>query len=70
MITSSTGTAVVSLAAELSYDRALIKVCEAHSIDTTTRRFSHPKEERARLERELMAIGIDLASSSGNASEG
>ena len=66
MIESSGGTAVVALAAELSYDRALIKVCEAHAIDTTTKRFSHPKEERARLEYELRAIGIDLVSSSGD----
>ena len=69
MIESSGGTAVVALAAELSYDRALIKVCEAHTINTTTRRFSHPKEERARLERELTAIGIDLAPSSGDGAE-
>ena len=66
MLESSGGTAVVALAAELSYDRALIKVCDAHAIDTTTRRFSHPKEERARLEHELTAIGIDLVSSSGD----
>jgi len=69
MLESSGGAAVVALAAELSYDRALIKVCEAHSVDTTTRRFSHAKEERARLEGELMAIGIDLVSSSGDGVE-
>ena len=66
MLESSGGTAVVALAAELSYDRSLIKVCEEYAIGTTTRRFSHPKEERDRLEHELTAIGIDLASSSGD----
>ena len=66
MLESSTGTAAVALAAELSYDRALIKVCEAQAIDTTSRRFSQPNEERARLERELTAIGIHLVASPGD----
>jgi hypothetical protein len=56
--------AAVALSAELSYDRALIKVCEAHGIAVMPLRFAHPGEERARLERELVAIGIDLVASS------
>ena len=64
MLESAGATAVVALAAELSYDRALIKVCEAHGIDATTRRFSRPREERARLEGELLAIGVDLVPTS------
>ncbi len=66
MLESSRATGVVALAAEISYDRALIKVCEANGIEATTSRFSRPREERARLERELIAIGIDLVSSSTN----
>ena len=56
--------ASAALAAELSYDRALIKVCQAHGIAVMPWRFSHPNEERTRLESELVAIGIDLIASS------
>ena len=35
--------AATVLAAELSYDRALIKVCEAHGIDAIALRFSRPE---------------------------
>ena len=52
--------ASTALAAELSYDRALIKVCQAHGIAVMPWRFSHPGEERGRLERELVTIGVDL----------
>ncbi len=52
--------ASTALAAELSYDRALIKVCQAHGIEVMPLSFSRPGEERARLEGELVAIGIDL----------
>ena len=62
MLDSTRDTAGVALAAELSYDRALLKVCEAHRIDTSPRRFSWPGEERSRLERELESVGIDLLS--------
>jgi hypothetical protein len=64
MLQSNRGTAVIALAAELSYDRALIKLCEAHAIETTIVRYSHPQRERARLEAALSAIGIDLVSAS------
>jgi hypothetical protein len=56
--------AATALAAELSYDRALIKVCEAHGIAAVALRFSRPSAERARLEGELFAIGIDVVGSS------
>ncbi len=62
MIESAGETAVIALAAELSYDRALVKVCAAHGIDVTTRRFTNPKQERVELEQELTALGIDLVS--------
>jgi hypothetical protein len=56
--------ASTALAAELSYDRALIKVCQAHGIEVMPMRFSHPSDERARLEGELVAMDIDLRASS------
>jgi len=62
MLESASHAAAAALAAELSYDRALLKVCEAHGIVTSPRRFSQPREERARLERELEGVGIDLVS--------
>ena len=69
MLESARDTAVVALAAELSYDRALIKVCEAYGIDATTLRYSYPEQERSRLERELIAIGIDVVSPARNQAE-
>jgi hypothetical protein len=53
--------ATLALAAEVSYDRALIKLCIANGIEADARGFSHPGAERARLERNLVAAGIDLA---------
>ena len=58
--------ASTALAAELSYDRALIKVCQAHGIEVMPMRFERPSAGRARLESELVAIGIDLVASSRN----
>ncbi len=52
--------ASTALAAELSYDRALIKVCQAYGIEVMPIRFSRPGDERSRLEGELVAIGVDL----------
>jgi hypothetical protein len=52
--------ASLALAAEVSYDRALIKLCTAHGIEADALGFSHPGPERARLERDLAAVGIDL----------
>jgi hypothetical protein len=48
------GTPVVeALARELSYDGALIRLCESLDVATTPDRFANPVRERARLEREL-----------------
>jgi hypothetical protein len=64
---STTSTA---LSAELSYDRALVKLCEAHGIDVKYSSFSRPDQERARLERRLVAIGVDLVASSRGPGKG
>jgi hypothetical protein len=53
-------TAHHALANEISYDRALIKLCRAKGVDAVPARFAHPRAERARLERKLAAAGIDL----------
>jgi hypothetical protein len=49
-----------ALACEIAYDRALIKLCEAHDLEVVAANFAHPKEERAHLEHELGAAGFDL----------
>jgi hypothetical protein len=63
-------TTSTALSAELSYDRALIKLCEAHGIDVKYASFAPPGEERARLERRLVAIGVDLVALSPGPAEG
>jgi hypothetical protein len=68
---SSPGSAAsTTLSAELSYDRALTKLCEAHGIDVKYLGFSRPGQERARLERKLVTIGIDLVALSQGPGEG
>jgi hypothetical protein len=52
--------AEASLAAEITYDRALIHLAAAHGIDVAPRNFCHPAIERERLEIELTRLGIDL----------
>jgi hypothetical protein len=54
-------TAYSSLAAEIAYDRALIKLCETNAIPVTATSFVYPREERHRLEVELATAGVDLA---------
>lgn len=49
-----------ALAFEIAYDRALIKLCEAHDLEVVAANFAHPKEERAHLENELGVAGFDL----------
>ena len=49
------------LAAEVTYDRALVKLCTTNGIEADALAFSNPSAERARLERELATVGIDLA---------
>jgi hypothetical protein len=49
------------LAAEVSYDRALVSLCTGRGIEVIRCGFAHRQEERGRLERELARAGIDLA---------
>lgn len=53
--------AYVALAAEIAYDRALIKLCAAYGIDAVPADFAHPGDERAQLEQALADAGVDLA---------
>jgi hypothetical protein len=50
-----------ALARELSYDGALIRLCESLQVSTGPDRFANPVRERARLERELTALGVELS---------
>ena len=52
--------AYAALASEVAYDRALVNLCAARGIDVDPQRFTHPGQERSRLERELAATGVDL----------
>ncbi len=54
------GSSYSALAAQLSYDRSLIKLCETLHVESSARRFAHPLAERHRLERELARLGLDL----------
>ena len=58
--TPSGNTASRALAAEIAYDRALIRLCETHEIEVAITNFSFPKPERARIERLLAVAGVDL----------
>ena len=49
-----------ALAAEVSYDRSLIKLSESLDIAASASNFTHPREERRRLETRLAECGIDL----------
>ena len=49
-----------ALARELSYDGALIRLCESLEVRATPEWFDSPRRERARLERELLRRGILL----------
>ena len=53
--------ACIALAAEITYDRALIKLCASRHIEVNVMGFARPRHERERLERELALAGIDLA---------
>jgi hypothetical protein len=47
-----------ALARELTYDGALIRLCDSLNVRTTPSWFDSPRQERARLERELSHRGI------------
>ena len=53
-----------ALAVEVAYDRALISLCIEHDISASVTDFDQPWAERARLEHELAAAGIDLVAPS------
>jgi hypothetical protein len=53
-------TAYSSLAAEIAYDRALVRLCETKNVTVFATNFSSPRRERSRLERQLASSGIDL----------
>ena len=63
----STTSAAESLARELSYDGALIRMCEALSLPASASRFTNPPQERQRLELELAAHGVPLIDSAATA---
>ena len=49
-----------NLAYDVDYDCALIRLCTAAGIETTPASFGQPRTERARLERALATMGVDL----------
>ena len=49
-----------ALAAEISYDRALVCLAAQRGIDVTPTNFMHPRIERERLEFALAGLGVDL----------
>jgi hypothetical protein len=51
----------IALSAEISYDRALVKLCAEHLVDVDITEFSHPLLARSRLERALAGKGVVLA---------
>jgi hypothetical protein len=55
------GSAYAVLATEVTYDRALIRLCTDHGIEVVRSGFLHRQEERTRLEHELAGAGVDLA---------
>ena len=54
------------IAAELEYDRALIRLCRLHAIPADAGRFGRPMRERRRLEEALEASGVDVTSAAGH----
>jgi hypothetical protein len=53
--------AYLTLAKEIAYDRSLMKLCSAYGIDANAADFSHPSQERIRLERALAVHGVRLS---------
>ncbi len=49
------------IATEVTYDCALLKLCERSHVDATVTAFCFPRAERARVERALARHGTDLA---------
>jgi hypothetical protein len=55
-------TAFSVLAVEVAYDCALLNLCAESGVEVIAANFSHPTDDRHRLETELKAAGIDLVS--------
>jgi hypothetical protein len=53
-----------ALAAEIGYDRVLIRLCELHGIDVDPVAFIHPHEARLCLEAHLEGVGVRLVGGS------
>lgn len=53
--------AAESLAAQVDYDRTLLRLCRLRGIACAPERFTRPDVERRRLEAALMADGVALA---------
>src|SRR3984957_15404693 len=64
----SASSAAESLAREISYDGALIRLCGALAVPAPPSRFGNPPQERQRLELELTALGLPLIESAASTS--
>lgn len=54
--------AISALALEVAYDSALLRLSALEGIEALPSDFSHPAQDRGRLERGLKGVGIDLPS--------
>jgi hypothetical protein len=59
-VAPESGSSAAQLAAELSYDVALINLARACSVNCDVERFDQPHRERSRIEHELTAQGVCL----------
>ncbi len=55
------GRSLELLAAEVAYDRALVRLCELKGITVDASWFVHPDAARRCLEHQLAALGLDLS---------
>jgi hypothetical protein len=58
------------LAAEVAYDRALVRLCELKGIAVDVSWFVHPDEARRCLEHQLAALGLDLGNDTASGRAG
>lgn len=59
-------TAMATLAVDVAYDCALLKLCAMEDIAALPTDFSHPAQGRRRFELELKSAGIDLTTAKRN----
>jgi hypothetical protein len=55
-------TAFSALAVEVAYDCVLLRLCAEKGVEVMAADFSHPADDRHRLEAQLKMAGVDLAS--------